>query len=133
MSRLIEQFIRFALVGAACTALHFAVLHLLVAGAGLSAWLASSLGAVCGAVLNYLIARTWVFASSEAHHRAMPRFAGVFVVSLGLNAGLMAVLADTLQWHHLMAQAVTTGLVLVWNYLGHRTWTFPNRSLHNPR
>lgn len=129
MRGLIEQFIRFAMVGAVGTVLHFAVLHALVAWAGWPAWLASTLGALCGATVNYTLARLWVFDTQAPHRQAIPRFAAVLAVGMALNAALMAGLADLLQVHHLLAQCVATGCVLAWNYMGHRTWTFTSRPL----
>lgn len=132
MPRQIEQFIRFALVGAAGTVLHYAVLHALVAWAGWPAWLASTLGALCGAAVNYTLARAWVFRTQAPHRRAAPRFVVVMIAGTAINAVLMAVMADLLQVHHLIAQAIATGCVLVWNYVGHRTWTFPSQSISRP-
>lgn len=132
MQRLVEQFIRFALVGAVGTALHFAVLHAMVIWAGWPAWLASTLGALCGAAVNYTLARAWVFRTQALHRHAAPRFVVVLAAGMAINAALMAVTVDLFQVHHLIAQAIATGCVLVWNYVGHRTWTFPSQSLSRP-
>jgi putative flippase GtrA len=128
MHRLIEQFFRFATVGAVGTLLHFGVLHGLVTWAGWPAWLASTLGALCGAIVNYALARTWVFRVQTPHRQAVPRFAAVLMLGMALNAGLMALLSDFLKIHHLVAQIAATGCVLVCNYVGHRTWTFSTSS-----
>ena len=39
----------------------------------------------------------------------------------------MWLLAAKLGLHYLLAQLVTTGLVLVWTFAGNRFWTFADR------
>jgi putative flippase GtrA len=118
------QFLRFALAGAVGTAAHFAMLLWLRRGFEISAALASTGGFVAGAVVNYVLNYRFTFNSRARHQEAFAKFMSVALAGLGLNAGIMHVLADRLGMRDLLAQAVSTGLVLFWNFAGNRFFTF---------
>jgi len=122
-----HPFVRFLLVGGLVTALHYALLILLVQVGGLGATLASSLGFAGSAIVNYLLNRRFTFASDTPHIAALPRFATVALIGLTLNA---AVMASLVQLHvvYLLAQAVATVATVLWNYVLNVRWTFGARA-----
>lgn len=122
--RLLEQFLSFALIGVLGTAAHFIVLYALVSCFDFGPVLASSLGAVSGALLNYGLNYRLTFRSRKRHREALPKFIVVAGGGWLLNALLMAILLSRLDIHYLLAQLIVTGLVLVWNFLANRFWTF---------
>ena len=63
-------------------------------------------------------------AASEPHREATWRFAVVAGVGFLLTAALMHGLVTLLGMPYLVAQALTTGVVLSWSFLAHRMWTF---------
>jgi 4-amino-4-deoxy-L-arabinose transferase-like glycosyltransferase/putative flippase GtrA len=123
VTALAAQFGLFALVGLVGTAAHYAVLYSLVEFHGMGAVAASGWGALTGLVINYALNYTLTFRSDHAHWRTFPKFALIAGVGLGLNQALMALLVG---WglYYLWAQVLVTGLVLVWNFIGNRWWTF---------
>ena len=48
-------------------------------------------------------------------------------VGLGLNLLLMQVFTARWGWPYLLAQMLTTGLVLFWHFAGHALWSFTHR------
>jgi putative flippase GtrA len=120
----LPHLLRFALIGGVGSAAHFGVLALLTEGAGISAVWASQAGAVVGAVVNYALNRRWNYRTTVAHRITAPRFAVVVLAGWLLNGALMALLAGALLWHWLPAQALTTLLVLLWNFGINHLWTF---------
>lgn len=124
MNALHRQAGTFLVAGALSTALHFAVLWLLAGLAGMPAVAASSLGYLAGAALNYLLNRNLTFRSRVPHRVAVLRFAVVAGTGFAANALLMHLLATNVGLHYLLAQALTTGIVLVWNFAANRLWTF---------
>ena len=124
MPHLLQQFVRFASVGCVSAIGHYGLLILLVQGFSTDAVLASSAGATLGAVINYLLNYHYTFQSRQAHASSFTKFALVAIVGLGLNTLLMWGGVDLLHLHYLLAQVVTTGLVLIWSFLGNRYWTF---------
>lgn len=119
-----RQFSVFLFIGAVCTALHYAVLILLVRLEWLAPTWASALGFGVSAVLNYLLNRRLTFSSSRAHRSAAPRFVGVAASGLMINTALLALLNGVLEWHYLLAQVLATGATLMWNFILHKIWTF---------
>ena len=120
----LHRFLRFAAVGALGTAAHYALLLVLVEGAGVDPVAGSVAGFLLGALVNYTLNRTLVFRSDRAHAEALPRFLAVAGVGLGWNALLMYILVDFAGVHYLLAQILTTAILLVWHYLGNALWTF---------
>ncbi|MCK0509479.1 GtrA family protein [Aromatoleum anaerobium] len=118
------RFLRFAMVGALGTLAHYSLLLALVEVAGAEPVVGSVAGFVLGALVNYAMNRRLVFRSERAHHEALPRFFAVAGIGLLWNALLMYALTDLLALHYLLAQVVTTGVLLGWHYVGNALWTF---------
>jgi len=119
-----SQFLRYAGAGAIGTSLHYAVLIGLVQLARAGPVIASTAGAVCGALVNYALNHRFTFASDRPHGRALPRFALVAVAGVALNALVMAVVLAAAGPHYLVAQVIATGTVLAAGFLANRAWTF---------
>ncbi|MCB1933540.1 MAG: GtrA family protein [Candidatus Accumulibacter sp.] len=122
--RLLRQFLSFALIGVLGTATHFLVLYALVSLLGLGPLAGSSLGALAGALVNYGLNYRLTFRSRRKHRDALPRFAVVAGGGWLLNGALMAILLSRLDIHYLLVQVIVSGIVLVWNFLANRFWTF---------
>lgn len=120
------QFGVFAVVGGVSTACHFATLWTLHQPLAVNLIVATTAGYLVGAVVNYLLNRRFTFATSRtAHQAAVPRFATVVLMGMALNAGIMAALAYLAPGvNFLLRQCVATGIVLVFNFVLNRHWTF---------
>jgi putative flippase GtrA len=86
--------------------------------------MASTLGAVGGALVNYGLNHRFTFASGRSHATALPRFAAIAAVGIAVNGAVMALLLGPFGAHYVVAQVVATGAVLVVGFLANRTWTF---------
>ncbi|HRE17850.1 MAG TPA: GtrA family protein [Rhodocyclaceae bacterium] len=133
MRQLFQQFIRFAGVGCLSAVGHYGLLITLVQFFEVEEVLASSAGALLGAGINYTLNYRYTFQSRKRHRESVGKFAAVALVGLGLNTLFMWVGVHLLVWHYLPAQIVTTGLVLIWSFLGNRFWTFDTpQPAHHP-
>ena len=117
------QFLRYAGAGAAGTLVQYATLVVLVQTQAAGAVAASTLGAIAGALVNYVLNHRLTFASERTHAQALPRFAAVAAAGIAVNALVVALLVGA-GAHYLVAQVVATGVVLVAGYLANRAWTF---------
>ena len=120
------QFIRFVIVGGLATALHYALLFVLVHAGLFAPVAASSIGFATSAVLNYLLNRRMTFQSDRPHAEAGPRFVLVAVSGLCLNAALLWLINVVGGVHYLAAQVPATLATLFWNFGLNRLWTFPS-------
>ena len=123
-SPMVPQFLRYTGAGAIGTVFHYAVLIGLVQLAHLDAVIASTAGALAGALVNYAINHRYTFTSERAHGHALPRFALVAAAGIALNALVMTAVLTLAGPHYLVAQVVATGTVLAAGYLANRAWTF---------
>lgn len=118
------QLVRFAAVGALATAIHYVLLIGLVETMNVGPVAATVLGSIAGALVAYAGNRRYTFNSGVPHARGLPRFLLVASAGLILNASIMALLSGPLGIHYLVAQIVATGVVLLWNFVANRHWTF---------
>jgi putative flippase GtrA len=119
-----RQFIRFAAVGACGTAVQYGVLHVGTTVYVFPAEWASALGYVCGAVCNYILNYFFTFESGKSHAEAASKYFSLLGVGFCINTGLMALLVHHLDWNIWIAQFLTTGIGLIYNFAGSRLWAF---------
>lgn len=119
------QFFWYTVAGGIATAVHYAVLIALVELFGFSAAPSASMGALCGALVSYLVNRRMTFAGSSAgHFQALPRFMAIALLGALLNGVLVWLGVHLLAWHYLVAQGLATVLVMGLTFRLNRTWTF---------
>ena len=119
-----SRFFHFAGVGAISAVGHYGLLIALVEAYSVAAVPASAAGALLGAIVNYSLNYRYTFRSTVPHGPAIGKFAIVATTGLILNSVFMWIGVDLLGIHYLLAQVITTALVLVWSYCGNRFWTF---------
>jgi putative flippase GtrA len=127
-----RELLRFLLVGGFCTTLQYLVLVTAVEFAHADAVIASAAGFLLSAVVNYLLNRRFTWASKVPHGVASRRFATVLLIGLALNVLGMRLLHGYLHWHYVLAQVLTTVVTLLWNFTGHRRWTFASTAATTP-
>jgi dolichol-phosphate mannosyltransferase len=119
------QLLKFSVVGGSGYLVNLAVFAVLADNVGVHHAIAA-IGAFCVAVTNnFLWNRYWTFGPGEgkASFQAA-RFLTVSVLSLVLNlAVLEAILAGT-AIGDLTAQAIAVAVVMPFNFLGNKLWTF---------
>lgn len=124
LNHLAKPFTKFAGVGAIGTAGHYATLFVLVDLVGVGVVAASSAGFLVGGTINYLLNYKFTFQSQQSHTSTAPRF---FAIALGgflLNGAAMALFVSQIGLHYLLAQVITTGIILIWTFLANHYWTF---------
>ncbi len=120
----IDQFVRFASVGALGTAVQYVILAALVELILFDSTAASAIGFVGGAFTNYYLNYRFTFRSERRHLSAAPRFFTVAAAGLGLNVVFMALGTGPLHLHYLIAQCASTAIVLLWNFSAAKLWVF---------
>ena len=114
---------RYALVGVAATAAHWATLALLVEAAGVAAWLGSGVGAVVGAQVAFFGNRRFTFGHGGPAWPAWWRFMGTAAAGGALGMAIVAA-GVSLGAHYLAAQALATLVVMLLTFAVNRHWTF---------
>lgn len=127
-----ETFLRYAVVGALGTSVDLMTLYGLTEWSGVdpktSAWFSVfvAIAFLAAVIHNYVLNRFWTFKSQDQNVTA--QFARFMVVSMGgfvltqvLMWGLVMLLPDG--WY-LLAKALTSMTVLIWNFGLNKFWTF---------
>lgn len=125
--QLAATFLRFVVVGVIATAVQYAVLIAAVQLWGWQPELGSGVGFALGAVVSYLLNRSFTFRSDMPHATATLRFVIVISVGLVLNVLLMRLLRVQFALPYVLAQVLTTGIVLFWHFAGNALWSFARR------
>jgi len=119
-----SQFFRFAAVGASGTILQYLILWVGVRLFSIDAALASSIGYIFAAFLNYGLNYIFTFDGGQPHLTAARRYFTVLGIGWLINAGLMSILVHHLNLNYWIAQVFSTTLGLFWNFAGSKLWAF---------
>ncbi len=126
-----RRFARYGTVGALGTATDVAVMLALVRYAGLVPVLANAAGFVIAVCQNFILNRRLTFPESRGAPASgqLTRFFIVSLAGLAINLPVFLFVDSSLNPHlgahsYKAAKAFAIGVVLVWNYLANRLWTF---------
>jgi len=122
--RVARRFAVYAGVGAIGTGTQYAILIAMVRSGYASPAFGSMAGASIGAIVNYGLNRRFTFRSSSNPLSTAPKFAIIALLGVLTNGVCMKFLATGLALNYLIAQLVTTALVLGLTYLLNSAWTF---------
>lgn len=143
------RFLKFCVVGVIGSAIDFGVLNLLVQAAGFPKVAANACSFTAAVINNFIWNRLWVYPETrgEPLRKQFLQFVLVNLVGLGINtaifysvdrwvlgeagmlAGPVGALAQAIGMAHFDlayngAKAVAIGVVLFWNFIVNRVWTF---------
>jgi putative flippase GtrA len=110
--------------GGIATACHYAFTVGAVEGFGVAPFVASSAGFAVGAAAKYFLNYFYAFESDERHGVAVVRFVLSLALLFSLNAAFFYALNTLLGLHYLLAQVITTALLIPPGYLVSRRWVF---------
>lgn len=132
MKKIAEQFTRFALVGFVNTGVDFITYAFLTRV--FLFWdehkvLATSIAFIVANINSYVMNNFWTFKDKEKdHHKKYFKFLIVSLVGLGLTAVIFYLLLQ-LGLYDLLAKIGPIPVVLLWNFLINKYWTFKNRQI----
>jgi len=124
LNQIANRFAKFAGVGAIGTAGHYITLFVLVDVASLDAVIASSAGFLVGGIINYVLNYKFTFRSQQSHSSTAPKFFAIALGGFFLNGAAMSLFVNKFGLYYLLAQVISTGLILVWTFLANHYWTF---------
>ncbi|MCP3709194.1 GtrA family protein [Paraburkholderia sp. CNPSo 3274] len=125
--RAVRRFVVYAGVGAIGTVTQYAILIAMVRSGYASPALSSMVGASFGAIVNYGLNRQITFRSKSNPLSTAPKFAIIALLGVLTNGLCMKFFVTGLGLNYLIAQLVTTALVLGLTYLLNSAWTFKEK------
>ena len=119
-----QQFIIYAGIGAIGTIGHYATLILLVQAIHTNPVIATTIGFIVGALINYVLNYRITFNSNKRHRETLTKFFSVATLGAIINAAIMSAGITMFDIHYLLIQVVATCIVLVLNFIANKYWTF---------
>lgn len=124
MWKLVEQFLKFGVVGVLATAIDFAVMIVLTEIAGLDPVVSAGISFTVSVVFNYLASMRFVFRRREDLSRTaeVTVFVILSLVGLAMNELLMWVGSTVLGLNYVLVKVVATAVVMLWNFFSRKRW-----------
>lgn len=122
---MLQQFIKFSVVGFSGLLVDFGVTYLLKEVARVNKYIANSVGFICAATSNYILNRIWTFQSNDPEiTRQYFTFIIIAVVGLAINNAVVYLLNDRVKWNFYLSKLIATGMVTLWNFFMNYYITF---------
>ncbi len=127
MKKLIEQILKFGVVGIIATVIDFGVLYVLSQPLGMDPVISAGISFCVSLVFNYVASMRYVFTHREGMSR--PREFVIFLVlsliGLAMNEAIMAAGVAVLGNSALAVmgtKVLATAIVMVWNFVSRKKW-----------
>lgn len=131
-----KPFIRYSIVGAMGTFVDLASLYFFVEYMKIPVIPAAILSFMLAVINNFLLNKIWTFKVASRNYRKLfIKFLIVSLVGLGLTIACMQILVNILEIWYMFAKAATSLIVLTWNFLANKFWTFriSHKIIHIPQ
>jgi dolichyl-phosphate beta-glucosyltransferase len=123
--KVFSTFFKYSVVGVSGTVLDLAVLFALVESAHLDVLFAATISFLAAVINNYTWNKLWTFKDKSKNIRKQfIKFLIVSIIGLLLTILFMYLFVNLLSVWYMFAKALTSVVVLTWNFLGNKYWTF---------
>lgn len=127
MKKLIEQILKFGVVGIIATVIDFGVLYILSQPLGMDPVLSAGISFCVSLVFNYVASMRYVFTHREdmSRSREFVIFLVLSLIGLAINEAIMAAGVTVLGSSALAVmgtKVLATAIVMVWNFVSRKKW-----------
>ena len=121
----IRQLIKFGIVGVSSTVIDWGIYLLLTRIFGFYYLMAKILSFGVAVLNSYIWNRRWTFRSNDpAKLKQFIKFLTISFVGVVLNTFIMYLSVEHLRWHDIYGLFLATAIVLFWNFLANKFYTF---------
>ena len=131
LSRLAHYVLRFSISGGIATLAHWLLMALLIQQ-GIAPVTATAVGALTGALVNYVMQFHFTFGAKAQHQTAIPSYIVAVIISWVANLLIFRFLLLELEGNAVIAQLLTTGIVMLLNMFWYKRFVF-NERIASPR
>ncbi len=124
MERLIEQMLKFGIVGVIAFAIDYGAMVLFVELLGMNPVLAAGISFCISVTFNYFASMRYVFThrADLSRQAEFAIFIVLSVIGLGINEALMWAGVDLLGVSYLIVKLFATAVVMGWNFFSRKKW-----------
>lgn len=118
MTKLIEQFAKFGIVGVICTIIDYGIMVFLVEVLSIPYLYSCAISFSIAVVVNYLLSMKYVFSSRKdlSKEKEFVIFVALSIAGLFLTELFMWIMVDKLSIHYMISKIIVTGIVMVFNF-----------------
>lgn len=132
MKKLIEQMVKFGLVGVIATLIDMGVLMFLKEVFGMDENVAAAISFSVSVIFNYIFSMKFVFERRDdmSRQREFIIFMILSIIGLGINVGIMYGMDGRMEflrgipflyrWEYMIRKVVATIVVLIWNFVSRK-------------
>lgn len=122
MKTLMEQIVKFGIIGILATLLDFILMILLKEVFGVNEIIASTISFSISLIFNYICSMKYVFESREdmSKKKEFNIFVILSLIGLGLNTFFMWLLVDIFSIFYIISKAFSTCIVMIWNFVSRK-------------
>lgn len=127
MKKLLEQIVKFGIVGVLAFVIDYAVLFALVEFFHMDSIAAATISFTVSVIFNYLASMKYVFVgrADQSKRTQFIIFIVLSVIGLLINDGIMWMLNSILKgfiptYYYLVSKIVATAIVMVWNFVSRK-------------
>ncbi len=114
---MIEQFLKFCVVGGSGVFVDFGVTYLFKEIVRFNKYVSNSLGFLCAASTNYVLNRVWTFENTNPDITTQyMTFLGISVIGLAINNATIYLLHEKWHLNFYLAKLFAIGVVTFWNF-----------------
>lgn len=119
MRKLIEQILKFGVVGFICFFIDYGIMILLTEYVGVDYLVSSGISFTVSVIVNYVLSLKYVFKTSNENNKCKEFviFVTLSVIGLGINQVLMWVGVSVLGMFYMISKVLVTGIVMVYNFV----------------
>jgi putative flippase GtrA len=122
---LLLRIVKFGIVGFTGVVVDFITTYLLKEFLKVQKYIASSIGFVISAIVNFTLNRLWTFENHDPAFLAQFfRFFGVALIGLSISLGITYLLNERLKLNFYVSKALSIGGAMIWNFLINSLFTF---------
>lgn len=130
MLKLINQLIKFGLVGIICFFIDYFLMIVLTELGNVNYLFSSGISFSISVIVNYILSMRFVFKSKEKVNKAWEFFVFVFlsIVGLGLNEVMMWFIVEKMGIFYMLSKIVVTIIVMIYNFITRKIFLEEKRS-----
>ena len=119
VKKLIEQFMKFGVVGVIAFVIDYGLLAFCTEVLGINYLISATIGFTVSVIFNYVASMRFVFTHKEdmSRQREFIIFVVLSVIGLIINNACMWAGVELLGWHYLIVKIGATAIVMVWNFV----------------
>ena len=116
--KLIDQILKFGVVGGLAFLIDYGLLYVLTVFVGIHYLISSVISFTVSLIFNYILSIKWVFdVTKKQTVKEITIFVILSVIGLGINQVVMYVGSDLLHVYYMLTKIVATAIVMVWNFV----------------